>query len=302
MSSYTLHTDESLTNGIQRILLEQLDDALEQLRHPPEDDMDEAIHEARKCCKKTRAVFRLIRDSIGSDVYKAKNTTFRDAGRKLSDVRDSVVMIETLEDLKDHFDDQLTPKAFQAAHASLSRKHETALQLAVYQERAIQDVIVTLQEARLQIKEWEMAFHDFSDLYKGVKRVYKRGRKAFPSAYADPSPEHFHEWRKRVKYLWYHIRLLKRAWPEILTPLSDELHTLADFLGDDHDLSEFQCLILEEPMICEDEASREMLLGLVKQRQRELRTAARPYGERIYVEKPSQFADRMGAYWKMWKS
>jgi hypothetical protein len=26
-------------------------------------------------------------------------------------------------------------------------------------------------------------------------------------------PEHFHEWRKRVKYHWYHLGLLRELWP-----------------------------------------------------------------------------------------
>lgn len=46
-----------------------------------------------------------------------------------------------------------------------------------------------------------------------------------------------HEWRKRVKYGWYHMRLLTDASPAILSPLEERLHDLSDALGGDHDLA-----------------------------------------------------------------
>ena len=46
-----------------------------------------------------------------------------------------------------------------------------------------------------------------------------------------------HEWRKRVKDLWYHCLLLQDAWKPVMSALADEAHELSDRLGDDHDLA-----------------------------------------------------------------
>ena len=74
---------------------------------------------ARKRFKKVRAILRLVRDKIGEDVYKKKNICYRNAGRCLSDVRDSVVIIETLDELTEYFGDQLLDDAFAGVRESL---------------------------------------------------------------------------------------------------------------------------------------------------------------------------------------
>src|SRR6185436_16307976 len=70
----------------------------------------------------------------------------------------------------------------------------------------------------------------------GVKRSYAAGRKARSLVKATPTPENLHEWRKRVKDLWYHTHLLRPIWPEQMCAVADELEALSEQLGDDHDL------------------------------------------------------------------
>ena len=73
--------------------------------------------------------------------------------------------------------------------------------------------------------------------------AYARGREELHACRDDrfyagglADVELLHEWRKRVKDLWYHAKLLEEAWPPVLQALGDEAHALADHLGDDHDL------------------------------------------------------------------
>jgi CHAD domain-containing protein len=120
-------------------------------------------------------------------------------------------------------------------------------------------------------------------------------------AYAEPSPEKYHEWRKRAKYLWYHMRILGSLWPELLTELADQLHDLGDCLGDDHDLFELRRTIMDRPEFFDDESELQVLVGLINRRRAELEAAARPIAERIYVEKPGAFVDRIAGYWQVWR-
>jgi hypothetical protein len=46
----------------------------------------------------------------------------------------------------------------------------------------------------------------------------------------------------------------------------------------------------------------EAFVGLIDQRQSELRLDARLLGERIYAEKAREFRKRMGAYWQAWRT
>ena len=87
--SYRLHSDESLEAGLRRIACEQLDLAVGGLEDASL-DRHEAIHEARKCCKRLRGLLRLARASLGDNVYGAENASVRDAARRLSDLRERV--------------------------------------------------------------------------------------------------------------------------------------------------------------------------------------------------------------------
>jgi len=46
----------------------------------------------------------------------------------------------------------------------------------------------------------------WSAVAPGVECSYRSGRKALVTIRRDPADESFHEWRKRVKDLWYQVR------------------------------------------------------------------------------------------------
>ena len=69
------------------------------------------------------------------------------------------------------------------------------------------------------------------------RRTYAEGRKAFARADAEPSADNLHEWRKRVKDLWYQQQLLEDSWPGVMKAQAKEAKKLSKLLGDDHDLT-----------------------------------------------------------------
>jgi CHAD domain-containing protein len=89
-----LRRSESGTQGLRRILREQIAKALEALGGTTLSD--EAVHSARKELKKARATLQLLRDALGDVVYKRENAALRDAARPLSEVRDAKVLLDTL--------------------------------------------------------------------------------------------------------------------------------------------------------------------------------------------------------------
>ena len=56
--AYCFKDHETISEGVKRIALEQLDTAIEQLQ-PSVKNWDEAIHGVRVSCKKLRALLRL---------------------------------------------------------------------------------------------------------------------------------------------------------------------------------------------------------------------------------------------------
>src|SRR5215475_1314183 len=101
--SQELKPDQSLRKNIRRIVRKQMDEALEYLTEPHRGSRDEAVHEARKCFKKIRAVLRVVKPAIARKDHRRENVCFRDAGRPLTEVRDAKIVVETLDKLAEHF-------------------------------------------------------------------------------------------------------------------------------------------------------------------------------------------------------
>lgn len=295
--SYRVEANETPEAGVKRIALEQLHKARKHLQERA--DMDEAIHDARKRFKKIRAVARLVRDEVGNDIYHASNTTFRNAGRRFAPARDSQVLIETLDQLRSHYSSVLAPDAFAAIRRQLHNRHAATL-ASITSEGIVDQVLQALDPAEESIKGWPIAASDFAAFDAGLHRVYKRGRKAMQAANAAPTAENLHEWRKRVKYLWYHLRILRPAWPDVLDDLADAQHDLANLLGDDHDLAVLYDALSGDETLRSDDAALHALLGLATERRKGLQSQAWPLGQRLYAESPDDFTERIAAYWDAW--
>jgi len=295
--SYRLKEDEGFSEGIKRIVLEQLDDALDNLK-PTVRNKDEAIHDARVSIKKIRAVLRLIRDSLGKQIYKEEDTAYRDAARTLSSVRDSAALLEIVGKLIEHFSEQLSHGAFASVLTPLRQSKRKQLQ---DQKKAMRDTATALRQARKRVSDWPESGHHQS-LTVGLKRVFKAGRTDFATAYHQPSIETFHEWRKQVKHLLYQTRVLRPLWKTMMKALTAELKTLGGYLSDDHDLA-----ILREKVSAQLEQSKnrteiEALVALIDQRRNELQLSAKALGERIYTEHPRAFVTRYETYWQTLRS
>ncbi|MGZ8667682.1 MAG: CHAD domain-containing protein, partial [Solirubrobacterales bacterium] len=95
---------------------------------------------------------------------------------------------------------------------------------------------VEIESGDTDIDAWALEDEGFDLLRPGLKRAYSRTRKSYRRARKHPSDGALHEFRKRSKDLWYHLRLVRRAWPAVITTTTEEAHELSDLLGDDHDL------------------------------------------------------------------
>jgi CHAD domain-containing protein len=296
--SYRLTQDETVSDGIKRIVIEQAEQAIEGLESQ-RGSQDDSIHAARVCFKKIRAVLRLVRTEFGAERFRQENICYRDAGRRLSAIRDTAALRETFEKLTVRFADQLAPNAFAELHRSL---RQSSMAQRLEKKKAMLAVAKITATARRRVEHWPLQQDGFTALRQGVKGVYKRGRQSSANALAQPSVEHLHEWRKDVKYLRYQIRLLKPIWSTVLGKLGDELETLGEYLSEDHDLALLRQCVLEPAEPTDNRMDLEALIALIDRRRGELQGDAKWLGERVYAERPRAFVGRLQVYWQTWRS
>jgi CHAD domain-containing protein len=282
--AYGLERDEPLPDEIARVARGRIDHALDELGGKTGSSPVDAVHEARKDMKKLRALLRLARGELGEPTFKRENACFRDAARELAGIRDADVMLETLASL------DLPP-----GMGWELRKEIQARRVAdgdAGREAAARRVEAILTEARKRVDEWPLERDSFAALAYGLERTYRRGRRDFKAVRAEPETAALHEWRKRVKDLWYHHRLLRSLWPPVMAAAGDEAHALSDRLGEDHDLAVLAHWAREHA----DPGPE--LFDAVESRRAELQAAAVALGHRLYAEKPSAYVRRLGRLWE----
>lgn len=298
---YQLEQGERCDDGIRRILTEQVDAGIALLTEPT-DNRDKAIHDARKGLKRIRAALRLIRDELGDEIYQRENRCYRDVGRMLADLRDSAVLVETLDMLVARFQMDLPEGAFAAIRARLVERQFAIRHAMLYEGTAAEEAAVMLVEARARIPELPIAHSDFQAYAGGMLRVYGRGRRRMALAYMMSDPERFHDWRKRVKYLWHHLEILYPMSPWRNDVEIRELRKIARLLGDAHDMVVLKETLLDPVEAFEPTAEREQLSALCDLGRLELEAAARPYGLRMFADRAPSFVARMGTYFGVWQT
>jgi CHAD domain-containing protein len=296
----TLHfkRKESVRKAVKRIARRRTEKALEALRHC---EKLEAVHTVRKEIKQLRALLRLTCDAIPCSEFRRCSSGLREAARCLASARDAHVRLTALRDLASHFKKELAPRPFHQIKQLLTEDCRRE-QAELSHSRAVRQVGRLLKGLRKEADALSFECSGWRAIGPGLKRSFRDGRRGHQHACRKGRPEDFHEWRKRVKDLFYQIGLLCAIWPEQMSAAEAELDSLGECLGDAHDLT----LLVAPPTLKrfrkQSEEEAETVTALVEKRQKELHHSALMMGARFYQEKPWIFCDRLRQYWKRWRS
>ncbi|MXX38904.1 MAG: CHAD domain-containing protein [Gemmatimonadetes bacterium] len=298
---YRLKQGESVPEGVRRMAAEQLDRALEYLGCQ-DGERDKHVHEARKATKRLRALVRLVHRDLGDEVYALENQCYRAAGQRLSGLRDATVLVETLDRLVESLGEDVPKSRFARVRVWLVERRDRVYGQADSINRAVQEVIAELAQAGERLEHWNLQRPDWGGIRMGLQRIYARGRRDFAAAYALPSDEAFHDWRKQVKYLWYHTQILENIWPSVMRVQAEELDQLGELLGQDHDLAVLRTTVMAEFPRAGATATLMALERRIGEVRSRMQGQARLLGERIYLERPSEFSRRLRGYWRVWQA
>lgn len=297
---YRFKAGESVPESIRRIVAEEMESAAGQLDGTEAKSREEGIHEARKSVKKTRAILRLVASELGS-VRRTENTRLRNAGRKLSELRDAGAIVGTFDDLRAAYPNERGLESLDSIRAGLVARRDQAMDQAGTDAR-LKLMAKSFRSASKRVKSWPLDADGFAAIKEGLEASFRAGRKAMARARRRPRPENFHEWRKRAKDHWYHVRLIEPLWTDVMQAYEKSLKDLETWLGDDHNLVILRDKLTTEPDLCADEKAAALAIRLIARRQKVLRRNALALGSRIYEdEKPREFSRRMKRLWDAWQ-
>jgi CHAD domain-containing protein len=286
--------DDQLAASLRDAIREQIRHAADCLRAGKDRDPVEAVHEARKSIKKARSALRLARRSLGGRTYRAEMRALRDVGRELSGSREADVMVQTLDKLTDRAVGRVPETGLKTLRAQLAEQAQRS-RAGATRNRAV--LARRLEEIDERAQAWPLDGCDWPAVRKAMARSYRAGRRGLGAIEQDPTTEGLHEWRKRVKDLWYHQRLVRDLWPELMKREASEAHELTDIIGDDHDLAVLRAMLVEDrDAAAATPADLGPLVEAIDERRAELLAEARRLGRRLYAERPKAYAARLDGY------
>lgn len=297
--AYRLKRGESIPDGIRRIVHEEATSAINELKQATGSRGDRGIHEARKSIKKIRGLLRLVRPELGR-VYRTENSRLGETGRKLSEIRDATAIIEVFDGLIAKHKNEVQKSTLAPIRKALvASKREMEQHAGI--GNTVEQAATALRRIQKRAGAWPLKHDGFAALAHGLEERYRRGRRAMAAAQKDGTAENYHEWRKRVKDHWYHVRLLESLWTDVMQAQERSLHDLETWLGDDHNLVVLSARLEEEPEKYGEEKAVGLLLMLLKQEQKELREKSMSLGERVYERKPRRFVQDIEKLWDAWQ-
>jgi CHAD domain-containing protein len=285
--SYRLDLAAPVGDALRAVLVERLEHAHDALRDADQDDQDaaaKAVHSARKDIKKARALLRLARPGLPEETYRSENEALRDIARSLTAAREADVLAETFELVAPRLVGQVPELEIDALRVRVAELARSLRPAETDGAGAIPEQAAgALAAAAARARTLELDQCDADTLVAGSVRAYARGAKALTVAHHDTTAVNLHEWRKRAKDLWYHQRLLRDAWPDVLKAQADAADRLTKLLGDDHDLAQLAEHLPDEPEVLE----------AITELRAEIQAESWALGRRLYAEKPKAFGRRL---------
>ncbi|MGH2911172.1 MAG: CHAD domain-containing protein [Solirubrobacteraceae bacterium] len=264
----------------------------------PNRDLDPAndaklVHEARKAVKRMRALARLQREEIGEEEFQRVNSSLRDMGRRLAGARDAEVRLATLVRLTNRHPKKLALEGVARLRVALESDRKQAPPLGtISQQRVLADVA----DMRRELSRWNLLDHDLQTLLPGLRRIYREGRRRYERArHHHARPQDLHDWRKRVKALYYVLDMLGGANAKGVSGITKRTERLGEVLGEEHDLWMLSVYVEEHPQaLGRGDRSQEVLLKLISKQRQRLRERAFAGGARIYADPAGKFTRRVG--------
>jgi len=289
---FRLKLREPLPDGLKRVFREQIESALELCRHPAK-QRGVTVHEVRKHLKKLRAAMRLAVGEVGKNRHAREDRCVRKIGRLVSDLRDAQVRLQTLIQLRDKKPKHSGKNHFPHIEELLSLERESfSAAFAGWQKQAIPQ----LERVEARLLKWPLEGLTWKQICGAVCKIYKRGQRGLAKTINDPDPENFHAWRKRVKDLWYQLRILQPLNRAVLTEMAHDADVLGELLGCEHDFAFLWARLEKESG---DETLRDELAQLeklIRKQRKRLRTNALELGRRFYAEPAKAFAKRISIF------
>ncbi len=307
--SLGLQSHETVAAGLRRMAVEQAELAIEELSAAPNGDAHRSVHEARKAIKRIRTIVRLQERRLGRGGCAREQAALRTVATRLAGARDGEVLLATLDGLVRRHPKQMAGRpGVTSVRLALAAQRDAA-ERAALEPANLQAACEELRAFRDRAARWDRdGGPGLGAAQRGMRRIYRRGRRRMRRATKSGDMRTMHQWRKRVKDLRYAAEALgpvkdgsdaapaaerarrSRSAARRMRKLARHADGLGELLGEDHDLA-----VLDEWIVAHGAGAgagpgtRRRLRRAIARRRRKLRRRALRDGHELYLRRPKRF-------------
>jgi CHAD domain-containing protein len=291
--AYRFKPDRPVDEEVRRIAAKQLTLALDHLVAIGDPAKDAALHEARRHVKKVRALIRLVRPALGTS-YRKANRSLRRVNRQLSPIADGEAVLATLARLGERSPVALSPM-IEVLRGTLTARR-AAIDRHTKADRVLQSCTSLLKAERSRVNSWRLSHGGRRAVADGLRKTARAARHRMSRAHAHPTAKNYHAWRRRVKDLWFQLRLLERRCGGELAAWQHQLEALDGHLGEYHNCALLRSVLTTEKSLGRLDTAK--VLRELRRYQAELRANAERIGADVFSERRRFFVARVERAWR----
>jgi hypothetical protein len=291
--AFRIAAGQAIEGEVRRIADRQLQLAIAGLKATGDRESDRRVHTARRHVKKVRALIRLVEPCLAGG-GEATQRRLRKVSRMLAAVADGEAIVGTLDALARRYPHDLSASTFAALQAVL-QAHEARVDHDAARASVLRTAARRLAWERTKVPTWRLTRRGLRAIAPGLRRSVRAARRAMRRAVADPTTRRYNAWRRRVKDLWFHLRLLEGWTGGALAEEQLLLERLDGLLGEAHN-----CALLCDVLAAHGVGSRQesaRILRLVRRYRCDLRRRAEGLAPRVHATKPRAFVTRVADRW-----
>lgn len=256
----------------------------------------QAVHKARKRLKESRALLRLVKGGrLSGRPVSEHNLKMRDLARLLSGQRDADAMVEVTDrmvaEVSRHCAErgdqhqQFKPLLTRLRRILVNHRSQQTRGAGVNREQLdrIRTELIVLKEELASGSEKQR----YQDLIAAAISGYRKAQTTIEQVHRQPSIDHTHEMRKRVKDHWYQVRLFQPLSPKEMRQRRIDLEVLTEVLGDYQDLCVLRTWLVSGESSVLPAAELAQLLSFIGRRSWRLQQQALAKAEPLFSQKPT---------------
>ncbi|MDT7829768.1 CHAD domain-containing protein [Pricia sp. S334] len=259
------------------------------------EEFEEAVPQLRDNYKTIRAALRLVRDDYKN--YKKENEFYRDEAKKVLNVQQSIAMAKAVALINEQYSDRLYKNAFTDLQDKLDEHRRQQIETALNEDHIFQEMHQNLQDQCEVLKDDISNPISRNTVLSGLKRVYKRGRKAQEKLSDSQAHEDFHELQKRTNYLSIQMGMLREIWPDIVDPLKSELEKLSQLLVTSEGLYQLSVFLRNNADMDNKDNGVYLMNTLIEGHREQVQQHAKLLAKKVFSLKPKHFRKYIETAW-----